>query len=245
MTGEYEPDKSFKRIFRKKGGKILAVYFVTMAAVPLLTAAIMIFAAVSVEGTAAYMWEEIVADTEPEDIGLFFLIMGLYSIPFLIFYGFFRASRRQCRKVFQNASWEEKRQLLWILRGFEKGMKVGDVLTADHYFLYKEKWGFFFPRLIAYRDVVWLYVSQSNYDDMGMNPKGVPSVSSGLRFHTVVFYTRDRKRHSIFMGGYREILEHCPKVIQGYGREQKALAQEQFLKWESLGGGTGIYERQK
>lgn len=229
-------EREFERIFQKKRRKIAAIYIGSAVGIVLLTIAVMIFAVMSVDGTTAYLWTALAKDIEWQHIGSFLLIFAVYFLPCLICCLFVTVSARQCRSVLQKVSSGEREQLMWLLHSYQKGIGAGDILAADNYFLYREKWGFFCPRLIAYRDVVWLYLSQSNYDDMGMNAKGTPSVTSGPRFCTTVFYTRDRKKHHIFMGDYHKILERCTEVIQGYGREQKALAQEQFIKWESLGG---------
>lgn len=251
-------ERELSGAFRRKQKILLLAWSGSLFLIFFLTAAIMMFVSYSVDGTMRYMLEDL-AGTQWEDIRMLLVIAALYSLPFFLLLGALMVIERQHIRLIRSLPQEERQMLGCIFREKvtfvrnkslfggcewvqqrEKGCEIGigEVIVLAHHFLYREKWNPFFWQLAAYEDVVWLYQAHSMYQYSNMERC---VVSPFFHFYTIVFYTRDRKKHRIFNTEYgkyeyRKILEHSRNVIQGYGKEQKEEARRRFLMWESMDG---------
>lgn len=240
---------------------LLTIYLVSLFAIFFLTAVVIAAVGLSVDGTLQYMLEDL-ARTGRKDILMLFAIVALYSLPYLVLCALIELMKCQRISVLRRLP-EEDRKLFGQMCRMEVSMtrkmslfdervhverrkigytvEIGEVVPLTQYFLYRDKWTPLFWRMAAYEDVVWLYETHSMFQYTDMEQY---IVTPRFHFYTIVFYTKDGKKHRILTTQegryeYRNILEHCRDVIQGLGTEQKELAKQRFLMWEGMDGTIG------
>ena len=234
-------DRELAEVFRKRQNIFWICFLGSIAAIFLLTAGIMIFCSLAVDGNLDAVVKDL-RRTSWQDVRLLAIMLGCYSVPFLLFYVGLAASGKQCTEAIWQMSAADLREFRSVWEYYKKGIRMGETLLMSNYFLYKEKWGFFLPRIIAYRDIVWLYLTDFTYQHTDFDQM---IVTPTMHFYTVVFYTKDGKKHHILMGDHKSIVKHCPGCIKGYGKEQKELAGQQLLKWESMNSVIGQNRERK
>lgn len=240
---------------------LLTVYIVSLAICFLMTAVIVFAVGLSVDGTLEYVLEDM-AKTSPQDVRMLLVIVVLYSLPYLFLCALFELMKRQRSYILRRLP-EEDRKLFGQMSRAEVSVtrktslfdervlverrkrgytvEIGEVVPLRNCFLYRDKWTPLFWRMAAYEDVVWLYEGHSVFQYTDMEKM---IVTPHFHFYTIVFYTRDGKKHRILTTQegryeYRNILDHCRDVIQGYGAEQKELAKQRLLMWEGMDSSIG------
>lgn len=260
-------EKELRRQIGRVQKILLAVYIVSLAICFLMTAVIVFAVGLSVDGTLEYVLEDM-AKTSPQDVRMLLVIVVLYSLPYLFLCALFEIMKQQRSYILRRLP-EEDRKLFGQMSRAEVSVmrktslfdervlverrkrgytvEIGEVVPLRNYFLYRDKWTPLFWRMTAYEDVVWLYEGHSMFQYTDME-KFI--VTPRFHFYTIVFYTRDGKKHRIITTQegryeYRNILDHCRDVIQGYGAEQKELAKQRLLMWEGMDStiGQGRSER--
>lgn len=155
------------------------------------------------------------------------LLAAAYIVPFLIVYGMIRSIERQVKTSYRQLKYHEQQELERLVSESPE-LKSGDVLYAGRCFWFRELRCFSMHNLILYDDVIWIYPAHGVFS---ANIRGVDM--PGIRMSTIIFYTRDGKRHSILMGDWKKFSSMLPHAILGYGREQKRVYRE-FKKSRKL-----------
>lgn len=212
-------------LFRRTRRTFWKVYLGTLVGIPALTFLMVL----SIMG-----WEGMKEDfgmIRLRDGLMIFLILFVYSSFLLLFYLGLRASQKQCLEQYEAMSAVEKREMDYYLR---RGIAVGQVVCTEGYFLHRDKYRLFFYYIHSYEEIVWAYQAQSLYQADQMEFLPVPVMaSSDLRFHTIVLWTRDRRKYAIFMGDWDRFTSYLPeRTVLGYGKEQKKQAKERQWQWE-------------
>lgn len=265
QIGRHVEEEELRRQIGRAQKILLTVYIISLAVYFLLVAVIVFAVGLSVNGTLEYALEYIMEDmakTSPQDIRLLLVIVVLYSLPYLFLYVLFGIMKRQRSYLLRRLPQEDLRLFGQMSRSEVSVMRktspfdehvlverrkrgymvgIGEIVPLRNYFLYRDKWTLFFWRMTAYEDVVWLYEEHSMFQYTNME-KFI--ATPRFHFYTIVFYTRDGKKHRIITTQegryeYRKILDHCRDVIQGYGEKQKELAKQRLLMWEGMDSSIG------
>lgn len=143
------------------------------------------------------------------------LVASMYLLPMLLVYAYIFWMERQVLRQYRRLKYFEQQEMdRQIVESAE--IKMGDVIYGKRCFWFRDFRHFCLHNLIFYEDVVWVYLSTGR-----MQPSMQGVDMPVLHLHNIVFYTRDGKKHSIYMGNASYFSRYFPKAIKGYGREQK------------------------
>ncbi len=144
-------------------------------------------------------------------------LAAVYIVPPTLIYIHIRRMERQVMRQYRRLKYYEQQALdERICR--EPGLRPGDVLYEPSCFWFRDWHNFLFHNLVLYEDVVWIYPAHAA-SDFSSGPEFY--ISSAMQWNAIIFYTKDGRKHSIFMGDYRRFASHVPHVVTGYGKEQK------------------------
>lgn len=153
------------------------------------------------------------------------ILAAVYIVPPTLIYIHIRRMERQVLRQYERLKYYEQQALDERIKR-EPGLRAGDVLYETSCFWFRDWHNLFFQNLVLYEDVVWIYPGHAASD---MPVDTVSGMSSVMFWRAIIFYTKDGRKHSIFMGDYRQFARHFQNVITGYGKEQKR-AYKSFLR---------------
>lgn len=153
------------------------------------------------------------------------ILAAVYIVPPALIYIHIRRMERQVLRRYERLKYYEQ-QALDERIAREPAPRVGDVLYEPSCFWFRDWHNLCFQNLVLYEDVVWIYPGHAASD---LSTDAISGTSSVMSWHAIIFYTKDGRKHSIFMGDYRRFAGHFQNVITGYGREQKR-AYKSFLQ---------------
>lgn len=163
-----------------------------------------------------YMWDIVHFPVES------IVLATVYIVPPTLIYIHIRRMERQTLRQYRRLKYYEQQALDERIRR-EPELRAGDVLYEPSCLWFRDWHNLLFQNLVLYEDVVWIYPANAASD---LSVSSAPGISGVMFWHAVIFYTRDGRKHSIFMGDYGQFAAHFPHTLAGYGREQKRAYKE-------------------
>ncbi len=217
-------------VYRKKKYVIPACLLMILG-LALLAVAMTVGIAWRVSGDSL---EEILAEMgsfQLSDVLIVFPATAVLWVPALVYYAVLHIGERHFLHDYEKMPELAKQRLYEKKsRGWYQG--GAELYEAEGYMLFRDKYLLCTPQIVNLKEIVWVYLGHSDIQISDMQHN---IVSPDYRFFSVVFYTKDGRKHGIFtLFAYRKtavwFAEHCPGALFGYGKEQKRQARELFIK---------------
>lgn len=160
------------------------------------------------------------------------LIAAAYLVPIPLVFWFVCWMERQVLRNYNRLKYFEQQEMDRLIVESPE-LKVGDVIYGKRCFWFRDFHYFCLHNLIFYEDVLWVYLSSGVFQT---TVKGVDMPA--LYMHKIVFYTKDGRKHSIYMGNGRYFSGCFPDAIKGYGKEQKKAYKERRKEYKGKARGA-------
>ena len=183
---------------------------------------------------------------------LVYAAFAVWNVPVLLVYAVVCIGERRFLRVYREMPQEAKKALyMEYTKGpYESGMwiheaqgyirfndrdwmkRASGLYEAHGYILFRDHCFLWTPQIVELSDIVWGYLGRSDFQITNMEKN---FISPNLQFFSLYFYTKDGRRHRVFLNVLYEaaakwFVERCPNAIFGYGKEQKRRAEEIFIK---------------